>query len=53
MPMEMSRSRKCYVERAEHHRKHDGKGAMEAADFVRKFPRVLGDGDPGMPQLKE
>jgi hypothetical protein len=48
-------SSKRLVERAEHHFKHNVKGAMETIDRVDKGPRVLGDSgsDPGMRQLKQ
>jgi hypothetical protein len=53
--MQVSGSSKGLVERAEHHCKHNLKGSMEATDWIRKGPRVLGDGggDPGMRQLQE
>jgi hypothetical protein len=53
--VQVSGSSKGTVERAEHHRKHNVKGSMEATDWIRKGSRVLGHGggDPGMRQLKE
>jgi hypothetical protein len=54
-PMQASGGSKGTVARAEHHRKYNVKGSMEATDWVCKGARVLGDsgGDPGMRQLKE
>jgi hypothetical protein len=53
--VQLSGSSKGTVERSEHHRKHNAKGSMEAADGIGEGSRVLGHGagDPGMRQLKE